>query len=583
MFKRISLISLILICLINSSFADNQVREAKIILWTGAESRDFTEPANWQGGVVPGPNDNARFDGPAATTNGPVVSEGSHSLCYLSSANGQGRFTVNGGTINIHEYWGGDGYGHGILEVNGGVVNILNDNDQCPVMQIAMGSNGTVYMNGGIINCQGTLGVTSFFNSRQQICLGSGSLYLNGGTINAGDLFIASPPLNPNGSNVYITQGILKLDGDLKDSIDNYIGKGWITAYDGNGTVVVEYDSTQNVTIISGINSPSNRTITPELAPTAQDLHEIATRYLNNKQEKDAKAIYDRLMRDYPQSQYVEYARYVLADHPSEANVISALQKFAQDYPESVYAQQAQSKAEQLSIDRDYYDFDISMFRMKNLMKTGDIDAVRAIKDRLVADYSDNIYLSEATDWLKDGFDIFELVDSGDDANVMAGVDQLITDYSKQRSIPELLSIWIPGKYYSKYVDLKLAGFADDANVELEKAVTIWEKIVDQLPGVFAAGPAYHWLGDSYQRQSKYQQATTCYQKAIDEHSGYELTWLSMYMLGQNYMQMQKLGLMSEAEATANTKAVYEELLEKYPTCRKVDAARGWLNRTNSQ
>ena len=118
MFKRIYLVSLILICLIGSSFADNQVRETRLILWTGAVSNDFSNPANWVGdivpdNVVPGPNDRACFNVPASTTNSPMFFEGTHNLCYLSRSDGDGKFTINGGTLNLHEYWGGDGFGHG--------------------------------------------------------------------------------------------------------------------------------------------------------------------------------------------------------------------------------------------------------------------------------------------------------------------------------------------------------------------------------------------------------------------------------------------------------------------------------------
>ncbi len=50
-------------------------------------------------------------------------------------------------------------------------------------------------------------------------------------------------------------------------------------------------------------------------------------------------------------------------------------------------------------------------------------------------------------------------------------------------------------------------------------------------------------------------------------------------MIGRNYENLIKQGLLSEAEAKPLIRTAYTELLQEYPNCKAVTAAQNWLNR----
>ena len=98
-------------------------------------------------------------------------------------------------------------------------------------LQIGWSGIGTLNMTGGTIELSGNLVIPGQ--------TGTGTVSLLGGTINASDLRMTSA----SGS-MDITLGTLILAGDDTTTIQTYIDDGWITAYDGKGTLRLDYNVT---------------------------------------------------------------------------------------------------------------------------------------------------------------------------------------------------------------------------------------------------------------------------------------------------------------------------------------------------
>jgi hypothetical protein len=115
------------------------------------------------------------------------------------------------------------------LRISGGVVNT----------GFVRGWHGDMWiqMTGGELNMAGTLEIPRAYAADVGT---SGVFKLWGGVTRAGDL-----TLNGNANVVCvldIKEGTLILDGDKTSKIANYVASGLITAYDGEGSVSVNYD-----------------------------------------------------------------------------------------------------------------------------------------------------------------------------------------------------------------------------------------------------------------------------------------------------------------------------------------------------
>jgi len=125
------------------------------------------------------------------------------------------------------------------LNVSGGVLTVGSHLD--------IGFYGTGHMNmiAGLITVNDAFGIGTKEG-------GSGEVFLDGGTISCAAFTMTS------GSWLDVSGGTLIVDGDATATINSYVGNGWITAYNGAGSLNVDY----------GGANPGKTTVTATL-PTA--------------------------------------------------------------------------------------------------------------------------------------------------------------------------------------------------------------------------------------------------------------------------------------------------------------------------
>jgi hypothetical protein len=203
--------------------------------WDGGSPTDkrWSVGANWSANQVPGNNDNAYLGGNYTALINSTVTATAKGL-YGPGSDVAGFFTLNmtGGSLAVRTdnmVLGYSALGSGLWNMSGGTVNI-----QAGGLWVSNGGTATITMTGGTINIALGLYIP-------MVAAGNGHVDLDGGVINAGSF-----SMRPSGGTgtMDITGGTLKVTGDIVSTINGYISSGWITAYDGMGTVNVDYNIT---------------------------------------------------------------------------------------------------------------------------------------------------------------------------------------------------------------------------------------------------------------------------------------------------------------------------------------------------
>ena len=269
MYKKITLLACIIsISLVGSVFARNQTYTQ----WTGTEGGDWSTASNWSNSVplqldTPGVMDpcfgKAGFKNPP-TNNSPGITASVTVATdqIVIGSSGGGTLTVSGGTINVSEFVniGNLATDKGTLNMNGGTLNCGTMIPADGRLIVGNSGQGTINMNSGTINLTSYLSIADLAGS-------IGNVHLDGGTIYATDLL-----MNTASAHLDIRGGTLILDGDDIAAIDGFVGSGKISAYDGTGTVIRDYNVTNSgKTTVTGY-LPSPKAINPNPFHTATNV-----------------------------------------------------------------------------------------------------------------------------------------------------------------------------------------------------------------------------------------------------------------------------------------------------------------------
>lgn len=182
----------------------------------------------------------------------------------------KGTLNLSGGTINVGDYIGLGMRSEGNLYMSGGTLNVTNFISQSDLAVASTKSEAVMY--GGDITTRflrigrrgpgvwimngGTITLSEYLVIGEDDLLGDGYLEFNGGTITLGrpggtDLIINTN----NGSRMNMTgSALMVIRGDATAYLDPLITDGRLVAYDGAGTIHVQYLSDINVTEVRAIH-----------------------------------------------------------------------------------------------------------------------------------------------------------------------------------------------------------------------------------------------------------------------------------------------------------------------------------------
>jgi len=229
----------------------SSIVSAQWLWWTNeALNSSWTDTGNWT--AYPTSGDDVVIGKDSLT--GPIIQDGINAygnwVHLTDSTPGGSVLTMTGGTLDVADHFLiGENWGaaeQGTLSMSDGTVNTN-------LLMVGGGTdgingNGTVDISGGVINIGWLLAIAGGYSGTTSG--GTGKINLTGGIINAtggGGLLMSS-----NGA-LDIAGGTLVLAGN----INNMAGYGNVTAYNGAGTFVYNYNSISNLTTITAVPEPA--------------------------------------------------------------------------------------------------------------------------------------------------------------------------------------------------------------------------------------------------------------------------------------------------------------------------------------
>jgi hypothetical protein len=176
-------------------------------------------------------------------------------ICLKMHVGGDLTFTVvDGGSLSMPQDLVVSRSGVGTFDMQGGLIDIGRD------FEFGYDNPATVNMTGGTINVTRDVELPKTGNGQ------TGHMNLHGGT-----LVINRNLLMTEGGTMDIRGGILLLNSDAISDIQGYVDNGWITAYDGNGTIEIDYDVTnEGQTTITAVHRLRPTPIDGGLTPAGQ-------------------------------------------------------------------------------------------------------------------------------------------------------------------------------------------------------------------------------------------------------------------------------------------------------------------------
>ena len=227
-------------------------------LWNdGGPDHLWKTANNWNPNAVPTSSDSVTI----SLVTGPTIDAGTtaNALEIRVGATGGATsiMTMTGGTLTTVNWFmlGTEtSTTKGRLDISGGVIT-LGPSTINGHFWVGFRGTGTVNMTGG------TITVTNLFAiARDDGGAGTavGHVDLHGGTITA-DEFQMRGTTGTGAGTMDITEGTLILSGDQTGLINGYVSNGWITAYGGEGIVVVDYSlGKTTVTAVGGYETAYN-------------------------------------------------------------------------------------------------------------------------------------------------------------------------------------------------------------------------------------------------------------------------------------------------------------------------------------
>ncbi len=303
MIRRISIITLLLLTTCTIAPAAQEVK------WTGGGGNAFwSNPANWEGGKVPGPHDIIILNPPPGR--GPVINtdiQCGEMRGPVWKSNDDQVVDVVGCNVIIEGWWRWANRRSGLATINikranvdvrgmyrlcdsghtYGVTNITDSVLKCKGLLIGDGGNGLINLKGNSlleveesVNMGGSSGdggrtyddkplrITMdggiFRIGRTLMCpadkdrAGTASIELTAGIITCKSFTHSEVPYSMN-----IEEGVFVIEGDVTEEIKKDIEAGYITAFGGKGTVVCRYRERSKRTVVTAANRKKARRARP--------------------------------------------------------------------------------------------------------------------------------------------------------------------------------------------------------------------------------------------------------------------------------------------------------------------------------
>jgi len=304
----------------------------------------------------------------------------------------------------------------------------------------------------------------------------------------------------------------------------------------------------------------------------ADALYEIAKRYewVRGKYEQAA-PIYQQIVQNFPDSSYVKEKLDL-----SRTNIIYLIES-------GNYNLAAEALTKLLSDFSEHPDLAWTLDGIAGRYeKAKRYDQARSIYQKIVTDYNETDYAFTAQKKLA----ILE-INAGDDAAAQEALDILIADFNDHPDLPEAI-LYVGHGFYTKARLKEKDGLDVEAKEYYLKAVTVWERVITDLPPSAGTSPeAYYVSAVVYSQElGDYLKGIDYYQQVVDNWPDYTFAWHAQYFVGMYYEKLRNSGGIVDSEANPKIEQAYKSVVEKYPDCKTVPKAAlklGYLNLKRGQ
>jgi tetratricopeptide (TPR) repeat protein len=171
-------------------------------------------------------------------------------------------------------------------------------------------------------------------------------------------------------------------------------------------------------------------------------------------------------------------------------------------------------------------------------------------------------------------------IDADDYAGADALTGQLKTDYAGNSRLTGML-LMIAEQYSDRGNMLEQAGEQEAALAAFEKALAIWQEIIDTGSESKFMVLACRWAGICYRHLERYEEALQCYQKIVEEYPGSYWARYALFMVGWNSQKLKEQGRAEAEQADTVTRIAYQQLIAQHPQYKLCRQAQIWLNENN--
>jgi len=287
----------------------------------------------------------------------------------------------------------------------------------------------------------------------------------------------------------------------------------------------------------------------PDLPET---LYWLAERFERAGKFEGAKDIYQQIMGKYSSTQWADKAGFCIArtdmksviatqDFEKLKEAIAKLAvnfKASPDLPESIY------------------------WLAVELQEKGRYEEAITVYQQIIKDYSETPYAIEAKLDISKTNIISLIASQQDYANVKSSIDKMIKNFSSNLDVVE--SVCDIGLAY--YTQARLADNTKKQKEFYEKAISVWERAIQEFPDSGKTARAYYLAAVCYaQELEQYQKGMGYFQKIVAQWPDYEYAWNAQYLVGVSYERLMGIGAVETSEAMPKIEKAYESVIENYP------------------
>jgi len=135
----------------------------------------------------------------------------------------------------------------------------------------------------------------------------------------------------------------------------------------------------------------------------------------------------------------------------------------------------------------------------------------------------------------------------GDYAAADKTVDILIADFNNHPEMPTAIFM-LGEQYYNKAFTYENQGQTAEAKSHFQKAITIWQRIINELPQSSITPQAYYFAARCYETLGEYDYAANYFQTVIDNWPDYQFCDVAHFLLARCFENLANSGSIPKNE-----------------------------------